>query len=192
MTSPGTWVLLRRKTVASSLRYTLSIYLHNVNNAFAIKSDHLWASQVALLVKNPPANAGDTGDAGSIPRSGRSPEEEMATHSSILAWRIPWIEEPSGLQSIGSHWLRYNWSDIAHTQIICNKISKLDHHFSSYFHKNAVTDMPLILYRFSLKDGTLITFLILSLRSFLRIQEYDGVSCWIFFYIHPKQQGNQC
>ena len=30
-------------------------------------------------------------------------EEEMATHSSILAWRIPWTEEPGGLQSIGSH-----------------------------------------------------------------------------------------
>ena len=30
-------------------------------------------------------------------------EEGMATHSSILAWRIPWAEEPGGLQSIGSH-----------------------------------------------------------------------------------------
>ena len=30
-------------------------------------------------------------------------EEGMATHSSILAWRIPWTEEPGGLQSIGSH-----------------------------------------------------------------------------------------
>ena len=33
---------------------------------------------------------------------GRSPEEEMATHSSILAWRIPWTEEPGGLQSMRS------------------------------------------------------------------------------------------
>ena len=30
-------------------------------------------------------------------------EKEMATHSSILAWRIPWTEEPGGLQSVGSH-----------------------------------------------------------------------------------------
>ena len=37
--------------------------------------------------KNPPANAGD---AGSIPGVGRSLEKEMATHVSILAWRIPW------------------------------------------------------------------------------------------------------
>ena len=47
------------------------------------------ASQVILVVKNPPANAGDIKwDAGSIPGSERSPEESMATHSSILAWRI--------------------------------------------------------------------------------------------------------
>ena len=43
------------------------------------------ASQVALVIKNPPANAGDIRAKGSIPGSGRSLEEEMATHSSILA-----------------------------------------------------------------------------------------------------------
>ena len=60
-----------------------------------------WASQVALEVKNPPANAGDTRDTSLIPESGRSAgyllEKGMATHSSILAYRIPWIEEPGGL-----------------------------------------------------------------------------------------------
>ena len=35
-----------------------------------------------------------------VPGSGRSPEEEMATHSSILAWKIPWSEEPGGLESM--------------------------------------------------------------------------------------------
>ena len=50
---------------------------------------------------HPPANAGDTGDVGSIPGSGRSPETEMATHSSIPVWKIPWTEEPSGLQRVG-------------------------------------------------------------------------------------------
>ena len=50
-------------------------------------------------VKNPPANAGDTG---LIPGVGRSPEKEMATHSSILAWEIPRTEEPGGLQSMES------------------------------------------------------------------------------------------
>ena len=53
-----------------------------------------WISQVALVVKSLPANAGDIRDAGSIPGLGRSPEEEMATHSSILACRIPWAGEP--------------------------------------------------------------------------------------------------
>ena len=54
------------------------------------------------MVKNPPANAGDMG---LIPGSGRFPptlEEEMATHSSILGWEIPWTEEPDGLPSMGS------------------------------------------------------------------------------------------
>ena len=48
------------------------------------------------------ASACNAGDLGSIPGSGRSLETEMATHSSILAWRIPWTEEPVGLQSVGS------------------------------------------------------------------------------------------
>ena len=51
------------------------------------------------MVKNPPANAGDPG---SIPGLGRSPGEEMAAHSSVLAWQISWREEPGRLQSTGS------------------------------------------------------------------------------------------
>ena len=42
------------------------------------------------------------GNLGSISRLGRSLEKGMATHSSILAWRIPWAEEPGGLQSMRS------------------------------------------------------------------------------------------
>ena len=61
------------------------------------------------MVKNPPANAGDVGDSGSIPGSGRSPGEEiLATHSSILAWRIPWTEEPGRLQSMRSQRVRHD------------------------------------------------------------------------------------
>ena len=52
------------------------------------------------MVKNPPANAGDTGDAGLISGLRRFLEEGMATHSSILAWRISWTEEPGELWSI--------------------------------------------------------------------------------------------
>ena len=54
------------------------------------------------MVENLPANAGDTRDLSSIPGSGRSLEKEMTTHSSFLAWRIPWREEPCGLQPMGS------------------------------------------------------------------------------------------
>ena len=51
------------------------------------------------MVKNPPANAADTG---SVLDWEDPLEEKMATHSSILAWEIPWREEPGALQSIGS------------------------------------------------------------------------------------------
>ena len=54
------------------------------------------------MVKNWPANAGDAGDTGLIPGSGKFPGGG-ATHSSILAWEVPWTEEPGGLQSMGSH-----------------------------------------------------------------------------------------
>ena len=40
-------------------------------------------------------------------------EKEMATHSSVLAWRIPGVGEPGGLLSMGSHRVRHNWSDLA-------------------------------------------------------------------------------
>ena len=52
------------------------------------------------MVKNPPANAGDVRDVGSIPGWEDPLEEGIATHSSILAWRIPWTEEPGRLQSL--------------------------------------------------------------------------------------------
>ena len=56
----------------------------------------------ASVVKNLPANAGDTGDVDLIPGSGYPLKEEMATHFSILAWRMSWTEEPGRLQSMGS------------------------------------------------------------------------------------------
>ena len=47
-------------------------------------------------------SAYNAGDLGSIPGLGRSPEKGMATHSSILAWRIRWTENPGGLRSMAS------------------------------------------------------------------------------------------
>ena len=85
-------------------------------------------SQVALVVKNLPANAGGRRDlgwenkkereawVGKKKRPGFDPwvgkipmEEETATHSSLLAWSISWMEEPGGLQSTGSQ--RVNTTD---------------------------------------------------------------------------------
>ena len=63
---------------------------------------------MALVVKNSPANTRDIRDAGStLDREGPL-EEGMATHSSVLAWRIPWTEEPGGLQSIGAQRVGHN------------------------------------------------------------------------------------
>ena len=53
------------------------------------------------MVKNPPLHARDAGDAGSILGWEDPLEESMATHASILVWRIPQTEEPGGLQSTG-------------------------------------------------------------------------------------------
>ena len=53
------------------------------------------------LVKNPPANARDVIDVGSVVGWEDPLEEGMAARSSVLAWRVPWTEEPGGLQSMG-------------------------------------------------------------------------------------------
>ena len=63
--------------------------------------NHKGCQEMALVVKNLPVNTGDIRKAGLIPGSGRSPEEGRATHSTVLAWEIPWTKESGRLQSIG-------------------------------------------------------------------------------------------
>ena len=72
------------------------------------------ASQAVLVVKSPVANAVDTGE-GSILGGEDLPEQEIATHSSIPAWRIPWTEEPGGLQTMGSPRDGHGWVHSTHT-----------------------------------------------------------------------------
>ena len=67
------------------------------------------------MVKNPSANSGDVRDVGSIPGLEDPLVKGMATHSSNLAWRVPWTEEPDGLWSIGLQRVGHNSSDLAHT-----------------------------------------------------------------------------
>ena len=75
---------------------------HSQGDFTSFNKPWLWASQGALVIKNPPASEGDVKTG--VPSLGEEDplEEGMATHSSILAWRIPWTEEPGGLQPIGS------------------------------------------------------------------------------------------
>ena len=69
---------------------------------------------MVLMVKNLPVNEGNVRDMGLITGSGGSlaqkdPKKEgMETHFSILAWKIPWTEEPGGLYSIGLKRVRHN------------------------------------------------------------------------------------
>ena len=49
---------------------------------------------------NSKESAYNSGDPGSLPESGRSPEKEVATHSSVLSWRIPGTEEPGRLHTV--------------------------------------------------------------------------------------------
>ena len=82
-------------------------------NCSISSSPVLWgAPQAALAVKNPPA----TRETWVWSLDWEDPlEEGMATHSSILAWRIPWTAEPGGLQSMGSQRVRRDWVTIHHT-----------------------------------------------------------------------------
>ena len=65
------------------------------------------------MIENLPTNAEDTA---SITELERALEKEVATHSSILAWEIPWREEPGGLQSLGSQRVGNDLSDSAPTK----------------------------------------------------------------------------
>ena len=59
-------------------------------------------------------------------------EEEMTTHSRFLAWRLPWTEKPSGLQSMGSQRVGYEWSNLSHMQDLIPSIALLWAWFSAH------------------------------------------------------------
>ena len=86
------------KTALTFLTLFILEFEKGLGKSHIEESFYSWVSQVALVVKNPPANARDAGSTG----SGRPPGEGNGTHSSILAWEIPWTEEPGRLLSMGS------------------------------------------------------------------------------------------
>ena len=89
------------------------IYIHTyIYTLFFLNYTFVWiyaqVSQVAQLLKNLPAIQ-ETQETQVLSLGWEDPlEKSMATHSSILAWRIPWMEELGGLQSIGSQRVRHN------------------------------------------------------------------------------------
>ena len=85
-----------------------------------------WASLVAQTVKNPPATQETRVW---FPHQDYPLEKEMATHASIPAWRIPWTEEPGGLQSRGSQRVGHNWAISTFTFLS----SSIDHEWSENF-----------------------------------------------------------
>ena len=107
----GRWILYHwaiRKALYPGMKTTVSARisvsqcLYWKVSSFSERLLPWWASQVVLVVKNPPTNAGEV------------------RHRFLLqyfAWRIPWTEDPGGLQSIGSQSVGRDWSVLAHTHI---------------------------------------------------------------------------
>ena len=100
------WLLLPCKAI----KLSFSVSPKTLSLGFDSASVYRGASQVVLMVKDLPANARAMG---SIPGLGRSPVGVMETN--ILVRKIPWTEEPGGVQSIGSQRVEHNWSDLAGT-----------------------------------------------------------------------------
>ena len=76
------------------IQFTIRMMLLGAGLAVSSSINVLGASQVALVVENPPANAGDIRDMGLIPGLGRSPGGEHGNPLCTLAKKIPWTEEP--------------------------------------------------------------------------------------------------
>ena len=75
---------------------------------FSREADVSMAFPGGSVVQDLVAKAGDAGDLRSIPESEDPLEEETVTHSSTVAWRMPWMKEPGGLQSMGSQRVRHD------------------------------------------------------------------------------------
>ena len=102
--------------IARSIKHCLDQWLLNYERlkrfSLEVCQTIIWAFQVAIVVKDSTANAGDTRDAASIPGLGFlfPLEEEMVSHSSILAWKIPKTEEPGRLQYMRLQRAGHDWA----------------------------------------------------------------------------------
>ena len=80
---------------------------------------------MALVVKSLPAHTGDARTGGQSLDWEDPLEEGMATHSIILAWRIPWTEDPGGQQSMGLQRVGHTWSTLACMQVYTQNVLNL-------------------------------------------------------------------
>ena len=88
----------------------MSLGLYYVNNKWLLYISVSTLPGGSVVKNHLPINAGDEG---LIPGSGRPLEKEMATHSSILTWGIPWTEEPGGYQSMALQRVAHSRSNLA-------------------------------------------------------------------------------
>ena len=93
----------RKNRIFYTIYFSLSLSVNRIECEHVLKKTKQNWLPGGSVAKNPPANA-----MGLIPGLGRPPGEGNATHSSILAWEIPWTEEPGGLHPMGSQksWTR--------------------------------------------------------------------------------------
>ena len=101
------------------LQFSIDSFLEKINAFYksqnplkkAVSTREGWGFPGGSEVKNLPINVGDMQDTWVCSLSQEDPlEEEMATHSSILAWEIPWTEDPGGLQFTGWQRIRHSWT----------------------------------------------------------------------------------
>ena len=107
-------------------------------------------------------------------------EKAMATHSSTLAWTIPWTEEPGRLQSMGSHRVGHDWSDLAAVICICI-LGKQNCRKISYMF------LPIIYSYVCLSKGLITSLLLLSspIHYFSICLWKNRYLCFLFFLKSP-------
>ena len=116
-------------------------------------------------------------------------EKEMATHSSVLAWRIPGTGKPGGLLSMGSHRVRHDWSDLAAAAIFCHVYFLLIFFLN---HLRVVADTVILYFEilYLRTSNTLITlgefefYTILFIIQFI-VKSSNYLTPFIFFCFYP-------
>ena len=119
----------------------------------------------------------------------------MASHSSLLAWRIPWTEEPGGLQSMGSQRIGHDWSDLAWMQTafcFSTKASPNDMWRTRYFSNQMYVKKIKIKKISSIYSKHLIKKINMNLRKASCMSEKQNSLLWMIAFLDPKTPLSQC